>query len=234
MEKLKPVTFSSASSHPVRLEGVLHLLEGEGQWPAAVICHPHPLGGGTMHNSVVTAIARALVARGVLALRFNFRGTGRSGGLYDGGRGEQADVAGAMDWLLAQPEVDPWRVSLVGYSFGAWVGLMHAQSDPRVAAAAAVGLVAWHYDAEFAQVKDRPVPGEEAWTFGPGFLQTFTRPKLFVAGEYDSFSPLPTLRRFVEQLPAPKQLHVVSGTDHFFQGREPEVGAQVAGFIAGL
>ena len=187
-----------------------------------------------MHNGVVTAIARALVARGVLALRFNFRGVGRSGSLHDGGRGEQADVAGAMDWLLAQPEVDPWRVSLVGYSFGAWVGLMHAQSDPRIAAVAAVGLVAWHYDAEFAQIEEPPMPGDEASPLDPEFLQSFTRPKLFVAGEYDSFSPLPTLRRFVEQLPAPTQLHVVSGTDHFLHGREPEVGAQVAGFIAGL
>jgi alpha/beta superfamily hydrolase len=234
MEKLKPVTFSSAGSHPVQLEGVLHLLEGEGQWPVAVICHPHPLGGGTMHNSVVTAIARALVARGVLTLRFNFRGVGRSSGLYDGGRGEQADVAGAVDWLLAQPGVDPWRVSLVGYSFGAWVGLMHAQSDPRIAAAVAVGLVAWSYDAEFGQAAGRPLLGGEARHFVPEFLQSFTRPKLFVAGEYDSFSPLPALRGFVQQLPAPKQLHVVSGTDHFFHGRESEVGAQVAGFLAGL
>ena len=234
MEKLKPVTFSSASSHPVQLEGVFHVLEGEGQWPAAVICHPHPLGGGTMHNGVVTAIARALVSRGILALRFNFRGVGRSGGLHDGGRGEQADVAGAMDWLLAQPEVDPWRVSLVGYSFGAWIGLTHAQSDPRIAAAAVVGLAAWHYDAEFAQAHDPPIPGDEAWPLDPAALQSFTRPKLLVAGEYDSFSPLPTLRRFVEQLPAPTQLYVVAGTDHFFHGREPEVGEKVAGFIAGL
>jgi len=187
-----------------------------------------------MHNSVVTAIARALVARGVLALRFNFRGVGGSGGLHDGGRGEQADVAGAMDWLLAQAGVDPWRVSVVGYSFGAWVGLMHAQSDPRIAAAAAVGLVAWQHDVEFAQVKDRPIPGDKVRIRDPEFLQSFSRPKLFVAGEHDSFSPLPTLRRFFEELPEPKLLHVVPGTDHFFHGREPEVGAQVAEFIAGL
>lgn len=187
-----------------------------------------------MHNGVVTAIARALVVRGVLALRFNFRGAGRNTGLHDGGRGEQADVAGAIDWLLAQPEVDPWRVSLVGYSFGAWVGLMHAQSDPRIAAVAAVGLVAWHYDAEFAQVEEPPIPGDGAWPLAPESLQSFTRPKLFVAGEHDSFSPLPILRRFVDQLPPPKQLYVVSGTDHFFHGREPEVATQVAGFIAGL
>jgi alpha/beta superfamily hydrolase len=187
-----------------------------------------------MHNSVVTAIARALVARGVLALRFNFRGVGRSGGLHDGGRGEQADVAGAMDWLLAHPEVDPWRVSLVGYSFGAWVGLTHALGDPRITAAAAVALVAWHYDAEFAQAHDPPIPGDEAWPLDAAALQSFTRPKLFVAGEYDSFSPLPILRRFVEQLPAPKELYVVSGADHIFHGHETEVGEQVARFIAGL
>lgn len=235
METLKPIIFPSQGSHPVQLEGMLHRLEGDGQWPAAVICHPHPLGGGTMHNGVVTAIARALVARGIMALRFNFRGVGRSEGWYDHGRGEQADVAGALDWLLRQPQVDPWRVSLAGYSFGAWVGLAQAQSDPRIAAVATVGLPAWLYDEGFARRNPPPrLRDGDLWQFQPDLLQSFTRPKLFVAGQYDAFAPSAALERFVEGLPPPKTLHIVPGTDHFWQGREQEGGELVAAFLASV
>jgi alpha/beta superfamily hydrolase len=234
MRRLKPLTFPSSGSHPVQLEGRLHLLEGEGQWPAAVVCHPHPLGGGSMHNNVVVAIARALISRGVMALTFNFRGVGRSGGQHDDGRGEQADVAGALDWLLAQPEVDPWRVSLVGYSFGAWVGLAHARSDPRAAAVAAVGLAAWHYDAEFYQANAHFSLGAKDWQFEPDFLHSFTRPKLFITGAHDPFAPPEALHGLVDRLPPPKILHVVPGADHFLLGHEQEVGELVAEFIAGL
>lgn len=214
MGRLRPVSFPSAGSHPVQLEGRLRSLDGEGPWPAAVICHPHPLGGGTMHNSVVVNIARALAAREVLALRFNFRGVGESEGQHNGGLGERADVAGALSWLMALPEVDPRRVSLVGYSFGAWVGLAHAQTDARIAAVAAVGLVAENCDADS--------------------MRSFTRPKLFVTGEYDQLAPPHALRELVDQLPPPKTVHLVSGADHFWQGREQEVAELVADFIVGL
>lgn len=211
---LTSVTFSSAGSDPVQLEGRYHYLDGDGPWPAAVICHPHPLGGGTMHNKVVVAIARELVNRGVLALRFNFRGVEGSGGEHDGGRGEQADVGGALDWLLSQPEVDPRRVSLVGYSFGAWVGLSQAQRDPRLAAAALVGLPAQYCDARQ--------------------MQPFTRPKLFVTGEFDQIAPPAALRQLVDQLPEPKRLEIVPGADHFWPDRERKVGQRVARFVSGL
>jgi alpha/beta superfamily hydrolase len=167
-----------------------------------------------MHNSVVTAIAKALEARGVMALRFNFRGVGASEGQHDGGRGEQADVAGALDLLVGQPTVDPWRVSLVGYSFGAWVGLAQAGADPRIRAAALVSLVAEHCDAES--------------------LHSLTRPKLLVTGEYDQLAPPRALRKLVDQLPPPKTLQVVRGADHFWRGREQEVAELVADFIARL
>lgn len=186
-----------------------------------------------MHNGVVTAVARALATRGFVVLRFNFRGVGRSDGQHDNGRGEQADVAGALDWLLSQPQVDPWRVSLVGYSFGAWVGLMHVQTDPRVMAAAAIGLVAWHYDARLHEARHGPEQ-ESRRQFAPGFLQSFTRPKLFVTGEHDSLAPLRSLRDLVDRLPSPKTLHVVAGTDHFFHGCEQEVGELVAGFLVNV
>lgn len=234
MQKLKPVTFPSQGSHPVELQGMLHLFDGEGQWPAAVVCHPHPLGGGAMHNAVVTAIARSLATRGIMALRFNFRGVGRSGGLYDQGRGEQADVAGAVDWLLAQPQVDPWRLYTVGYSFGAWVSLSHATNDPRVTAVAAVGLAAWHFDAGFSLASAGIGFGDEDGQFAAKFLHSLARPKLFIAAEHDTFAPVQSVRGLVDRIPAPKTLHVVAGTDHFFHGREAEVGELVTDFVTGL
>lgn len=212
--RLNPVTFFSAGEEPVQLEGRFHFLEGAGPWPAALVCHPHPLGGGTMHNKVVVTIARQLVNSGVLALRFNFRGVEGSGGEHDNGRGEQQDVAGALDWLLSQPEVDPWRVSLVGYSFGAWVGLTQAQQDPRLAAVALVGLPAQYCDA--------------------GQLQRFSRPKLFVTGSADQIAPAAALRALVDRLPDPKMLEIVAGADHLWRDHEPEVGQLVARFISGL
>lgn len=213
MPRLKPVVFASAGRRAVRLEGLLHYLGDEGKSPAVVVCHPHPLGGGTMYNGIVVAIAQALVARGVMALRFNFRGVGSSGGEHDGGRGEQADVAGAVDWLLGQHAVDAGHVSLVGYSFGAGVALAYAPSDPRVAAVAAVGLVPEQLDARA--------------------MRSFTRPKLFITGEYDQLAPPQALRGLVDQLPSPMELRVVAGADHFWHGREQEVGEMVAQFIGG-
>jgi uncharacterized protein len=227
MAKIEPITFSSRGSDPVRLGGILHTVDGPGQWPAAVICHPHPLGGGTMHNAVVKAVAHALAARKTIALRFNFRGVEQSGGRYDRGRAEQDDVAGAVSWLMKQPEVDPWQVSVVGYSFGAWVGLTYAASDPRIAAAAGVGLVPWSYDLNLS----RSDLMARARRFAPDFLASFTRPKLFVSGEHDQFTTPEILREMVGRIPPPRTLHILSNTDHFFVGREKEVANLVAGFL---
>jgi alpha/beta superfamily hydrolase len=227
MTRIQPITFPSEGQHRVQLEGIFHLVGGPGQWPAAVICHPHPLGGGTMHNNVVKGIAQALADRGVLALRFNFRGVEKSGGRYDRGRAEQEDVAGAVRWLMRQPEVDSWHVSVVGYSFGAWVGLTYAQADPRIAAIAGVGLVPWSYDLDVAQSDLM----RQTRHFDPGFLASFTRPKLFVSGEDDQFNSPESLRELLDRIPPPKSLHILSGTDHFFIGREKEVGSLIADFI---
>jgi alpha/beta superfamily hydrolase len=227
MSRIEPITFPSGGDDPVQLEGILHPVDGPGQWPAAVICHPHPLGGGTMHNNVVKAIAHTLSERGIVALRFNFRGVERSGGRYDRGRAEQQDVAGAVGWLMKQPDVDPWHVSLVGYSFGAWVGLTYAQSDPRLAAVAAVGLVPWSVDVDVR----RSDLTEQTGKFAPDFLASFTRPKLFVSGEHDQFTTPVVLRELVERIPPPKFFHLLSGTDHFFIGREAEVAGLVADFL---
>lgn len=232
MQKLIPVVFPSSERHSVRLEGLVHLPEAKGKRPAAVVCHPHPLGGGNMDNGLTVAIAQALASRGVMALRFNFRGVGGSAGRYDHGRAEQADVAGALDWILSQPGIDPQRASLVGYSFGAWVALSRAQIDSRPAGVAAIGLGAWHYDSGFRSSKAWPHLGGEPWELDPGLLMGYTKPKVFVVGEQDPFAPLSLLKRFVEPLPEPKALLVVPGTDHFFLGHERKVGELVASAVS--
>lgn len=223
------VTFSSTGSHALRLEGVLHFVEGDGQLPAAVICHPHPLGGGSMHTGVVVAIARELASRGVLALRFNFRGVGASEGVHDNGRGERDDVAGALDWLLAQPAVDPQRVSLAGYSFGACVGLAHAHADPRVSAFVGVGLAVEFCDPD--AMRPFTERGQDLSQPAPGSLPC---PKLFITGERDQLAPPGELLKLVERLPALKSVQIVPGADHFWWGSERKVGELVADFITGL
>ena len=228
MVKPSSVTFPTASSSALRLEGILHHVEADGQVPAAVICHPHPLGGGSMHNGVVVAIARALVPMGVLALRFNFRSVGASEGVHDNGRGERDDIAGALDWLVAQPVVDPGRVSLVGYSFGACVGLAPALADPRVSAFAAVGLAVEFCDLDAIH----PYIGDGR-SLSPSASESSTCPKLFVTGERDRLAPPDELRKLVERLPEPKSVRIVPGADHFWWGSEGRVGELVAEFIAG-
>jgi alpha/beta superfamily hydrolase len=226
---LRTINFSSAGSRTLCLEGVFHIPEVEGRLPSAVICHPHPLGGGSMNNGVVVAIARALASRGVIALRFNFRGVGASEGVHDDGRGERDDVAGALDELLMQPNVDPDRVSLVGYSFGACVGLAHAEKDRRVTAYAAVGLSLDFCDSGGI----RAMMGEDEGDTGSA-TESLAIPKLFITGERDQLAPPGELLKLVEQLPEPKSVEIVPGADHFWWGAEQEVAARVAGFVTGL
>jgi alpha/beta superfamily hydrolase len=179
-----------------------------------------------MHNSVVEAIARALASRGVVALRFNFRGVGASEGVHDNGQGEREDVAGAQNWLLAQPAVDPERVFLVGYSFGACVALARAYSDPTVSAFAAVGLAVDFCDPDLMRqlAKDDPA-------FSHSAPRSLTCPKLFVTGERDRLAPPGGLRELVERLPEPKSVQIVPGADHFWWGSEKRVGELVADFL---
>jgi alpha/beta superfamily hydrolase len=194
------------------LEGVLHLPDGAGPSPATVVCHPHPLMGGRMDNTVVVAVCSALIAQGWVALRFNFRGAGRSGGSFDEGRGEMDDVAGAVDFLCAQAEVDPGRLAVVGYSFGAEVGLRHAARDPRISWLVGIALVREHY--------------------ADPFLDADPRLKLFIGGEHDPWAPPGALRECVARLSPPKTLHIIPHTDHFFGGREAKVAGLIADFLS--
>ena len=202
--------FTSRGEEAIQLEGILHHPGGK-NLPAAVICHPHSLYGGSMDVSLVVSIARTLAERGVMALRFNFRGVGRSEGRFGEGVAELDDVAGAVNLLLREEGVDEERLYLVGYSFGAWVGLHHAEHDPRICGVVAIGL---------------PMGQSEE-----GFLSGYTRPKLFIVGEGDSVCPPDKLRRFVEDVPPPKEVRILRRTDHFLIGREKEVAEAVADFI---
>ncbi|HIE37920.1 MAG TPA: alpha/beta hydrolase [Anaerolineales bacterium] len=204
------VTFPATGGGPL-LEGWLHLPGGSESAPAAVVCHPHPLMGGTMDNAVVTAVCRTLAERGRAALRFNLRGTGRSEGAFDEGRGEMDDVAGAVDFLCARAEVDPSRLAVAGYSFGAWVALRHAVRDPRPRWLAGIALVQDHY--------------------AEPFLDNDPRPKLLIAGEHDPWAPADALRAYGARLRSPKTVRIIPDTDHFFRGQEDRVARIVADWL---
>jgi alpha/beta superfamily hydrolase len=176
---------------------------------AAVVCHPHPLGGGTMHNKVVFRVAQALGDVGMPALRFNFRGVGRSTGRYDEGRGEADDVRAALEYLARRFPAS--ALCLAGFSFGAWVGLPIGCADPRVRQLVGVGV---------------PIS-----LLGAEPLADCRTPKLIVQGERDEHGPLEALLSWYEALPEPKRLVVVPGADHFFSQQQDELRTEVAGYF---
>src|SRR5579883_1629801 len=192
------------------LEGILKP-EEDGIVPryAALVCHPHPLGGGTMHNKVVFKVAQAVQALGMPALRFNFRGVGHSTGTYDEGRGEMDDVRYALEFLSRRYPGLP--VLLAGFSFGSYVGLRVAAVDDRVQAMIGLGVPARMFDGDY--------------------LQNSHKPKLIIQGTNDELAPYDLAVQWFERLPAPKSMIAVEGADHFFQGRLDEVQAIITSFV---
>lgn len=171
---------------------------------AALVCHPHPLYGGTMHNKVVFHAMKALNGLGFPVLRFNFRGAGRSEGKHDEGRGEREDVRAALDWLQGQFHLP---IVFAGFSFGASVGLHACCPDARVPALISLGT---------------PVEVEgRAYQFN--FLQACAKPKLFISGDRDPFGPKEILEGVVERAAPPKQLVFIDGAGHFFEKRLAEL-----------
>jgi hypothetical protein len=167
---------------------------------AALVCHPHPKGGGTMHNKVVYRAAKVMHELGLATLRFNFRGTGLSEGEHDQGRGEQEDVRAALDWLHARYGLP---VLVVGFSFGAYVSLRACCGDADVPGIVALGL---------------PVEAEGRG-YSYSFLATCTLPKLFLSGGADQYGPTETLEQIVASAAEPKTLVIVPEADHFFAGK---------------
>ena len=183
---------------------------------AALVCHPHPMFGGTMHNKVVFHTMKALNGFGFPVLRFNFRGTGLSQGEHDEGRGEVEDVRTALHWLR-----DQFRLPVVfaGFSFGTAVGLRAACSDPDVSAMISLGT-------PVAPVDDR--------VYDFGFLASCTRPKLFVSGARDQFGPRARLELVVASAAEPKRLVMIEGADHFFAGRLAELRQAIEEWVKEL
>ncbi len=200
-----------------RLEALLNA-GAETATHAAVVCHPHPLFGGTLHNKVVFHTMKALNSFGFPVLRFNFRGTGLSHGEHDHGNGEVEDVRTALDWLDGE-----FHLPLVfaGFSFGAAVGLRAACADARVKALIGVGVPAVPVAA------DTEAP--RVYTFD--FLSDCARPKLFVSGARDQFGPRAELEALVRSAAEPKKLVVIEGADHFFEGRLRELREAIEGWV---
>jgi hypothetical protein len=180
---------------------------------AAVVCHPHPLYGGTLHNKVVFHTMKALNGFGFPVLRFNFRGTGLSEGEYASGIGEVDDVRAALDWLEREFTLP---VIFAGFSFGAAVGLRAAYSDDRVPALIALGLPA-SAGAVRSEVRN------EDGVYDFDFLRACAKPKLFVSGSRDQFGPMGKLEALVSTFAEPKKLVRIEAGDHFFEGRLKEM-----------
>jgi alpha/beta superfamily hydrolase len=171
-----------------------------------VVCHPHPLFGGDMRNSVVAAVCRALVEAGIAALRFNFRGVGRSQGSFGDFVGERVDAMAALAYLRRRDGVDPARVGLVGYSFGAAVALLAA--DEHLAALAAIS------PPEFGH----PPPSVRCRA-------------LLITGERDDIAVPADVTALAQTLGPQCRAEVVPSADHFWWGHEEKLAQAVAGFL---
>ena len=187
-----------------RLEALLNS-GAENATHAALVCHPHPMFGGTMHNKVVFHAMKALNSFGFPVLRFNFRGTGLSQGEHDHGVGEADDVRTAFDWLDREFHLP---ILFAGFSFGAAIGLGAACPDERVRAVIGLGV---------------PLNPVDERSYELHFLQSCHKPKLFVSGSHDQFGARAKLEALVNALPEPKKLVIIESADHFFEGRLREM-----------
>jgi len=192
-----------------RLEGLLEAPRGvRGDAlpvrAAVVIAHAHPSQGGTMHTKAVYQAAKGLGRIGCAVLRFNFRGVGTSFGIFDHGKGETDDFALALNLMAARyPGTPLWTA---GFSFGSWVALETGAADPRVSVL--IGIA--------------PPVARDDYSF-PHTLET-TKPKFFVQGDLDELCPLKDLMAFYARLKEPKELAVIHGASHLFDGQATEVG----------
>jgi hypothetical protein len=175
----------------------------------AVVCHPHPLYGGTMHNKVVYQAAKALHQYGASVLRFNFRGVEQSEGAHDRGVGEQADVRAALDYLSAEFPGRP--IVAAGFSFGSWVALRVGCEDARVTSLIGLGL---------------PVDNVDI-----SYLRSCAKPKLLIQGGQDQFGSRANIEGLFTTIPEPKRLVIVEGADHFFAGHLDAVGAAISAWL---
>jgi alpha/beta superfamily hydrolase len=183
-------------SDQYRLEGVLSYMRESVPAPGIVICHPHPQYGGSMDNNVVHALLHSFSSAGYIALAFNFRGVGRSQGMFGGGEGEQRDVKAALDFLEGLPHTKGQGLGFAGYSFGAWVGLQISVTDSRVRC---VGVVS---------------PPVSIFPFN--FLNGYERPVIVLCGDRDPFCAPADIEYLLTTVSGPKEWKVLTGADHFY------------------
>jgi hypothetical protein len=214
------VHFSNTAVRSLFLEGPAGRLEAllnggaEGATHAALVCHPHPLFGGNLHNKVVFHATKTLNRLGFPVLRFNFRGTGLSQGEHDHGLGELDDVRAALDWLEREFHLP---LIFAGFSFGAAIGLPVACADAPVRAVIGLGIPL--------------VPADEQ-IYDFDFLKACGKPKLLVSGARDQFGPRKLLEGLHAALPGPKKLVIIEGADHFFAGRLKELREAIHNWVA--
>lgn len=198
-------------SGPLRLEGRLLLPSGGGTEPVpgVVLCHPHPLYGGSMDNNVIYAVRRVLVERGIAVLCFNFRGVGQSEGVHDGGRGEVDDALAAVDYLAGREDIDRVALGLAGYSFGGTVALAAGMQAEAVKAAAAISPPA--------------IPALSS-----------PKPRLVICGAADRLVPAAGILRKKERITGggAGTVEVIDEADHFWAGCEGKPAGLLAAFFA--
>jgi alpha/beta superfamily hydrolase len=193
------------------LEGILAIPEGAGPFPTVIVCHPHPLYGGSMDNNVVYSLSETLTQASLASFKFNFRGVGESQGEFGQGIGEQEDVEAAISFISTVKEVDSKRIGLAGYSAGAGFALPVGLNDARIKALAAVSP---------------PLP-----MFDFDFLKSCPKPKLLISGSRDNFIPADQFLEFCQNLPEPKECESIEGADHSWWGYESSLAAKVTAFF---
>jgi uncharacterized protein len=209
--KEQHVTFRSGA---LTLEGLLAQPEGLKPARGAVVCHPHPLYGGSMYNNVVDAVLAAMWKKEWATLRFNFRGVGESEGEHGGGTGEAEDAAAAIAFITSQPRVQRDGAVLAGYSFGSVAALTAASKIENLG-----GLVLVALPLKLADGR---------------MLNDFTGPIAMVAGDGDAYCPAPQLEALHKELGARAQVRIIEGADHFFGGFEVELADAIESMLAAI
>ncbi len=200
--RLEALLDEPSSARGVNGDGLLESGGHQGLRAAVVLAHPHPQYGGTMHTKAVYQAAKALARIGCAVLRFNFRGVGGSAGAFDNGRGEREDVRAAFDFM--QERYAGHALWAGGMSFGSWIALDAAARDPRISALIGIAMPVTRYD--FDAVRDSATS------------------KFLVHGERDEICALKDVRTFYARAADPKELIVIDGADHVFDGKTSEVG----------
>jgi uncharacterized protein len=191
------------------LEALLDVPEGEPR-AVAIFGHPHPLHGGTMHTKALYQAAKAMPRIGVASLRINFRGVGRSAGVFDAGLGEKEDFRAAIAFAAERfPGLPIWAC---GMSFGSWIAMTAGAEDSRVALLFGIAPPVDRYDFDL--------------------LKTSTLPKFILHGESDELISIKEIRKFYAQIPEPKELVTIEDANHLFEGKTSLVGEAVEDLLA--